>query len=279
MTAWANGIHIIDRSSELLESDPLYAFALDELLCKEAHASGASFCHIWRHPSAFIIGQRDSRLPYAAEAMEWLQENGVVPAIRNSGGAAVPLDLGVVNLSLIFPKELSHHSHFHEDFERMYTLIRHALAFTGLSIEKGEIPGAFCPGDYDLSIAGQKFCGIAQRRQLHAYSVQAFIIASGSGVEKTQFVKDFYELAARDASITDFPQVVNGSTASLEELAQPQLGDEATAAFINAIKQTLSQYRAKRPAKAEYTPLMLPEPAAVRALAQKLRERYKIHNN
>src|SRR5690606_6114427 len=136
--------------TELLESDPLYAFALDELLCKEAQASGASFCHIWRHPSAFIIGQRDSRLPYALEAIDWLQENGVAPAVRNSGGAAVPLDLGVVNLSLIFPKKLSYHSHFHEDFERMYTLIREALAFTGLSVEKGEIQGAFCPGDYDL---------------------------------------------------------------------------------------------------------------------------------
>ena len=41
--AWANSIQIIDRTEDLLETDPLYAFALDELLCKEAHSSGTSF--------------------------------------------------------------------------------------------------------------------------------------------------------------------------------------------------------------------------------------------
>src|SRR5690606_13645136 len=136
----------------------------------------------------------DSRLPHAALATEWLERQHYIPAIRISGGAAVPLDLGVVNISLIFPIDSSAAVHFHQDFEKMYTLIREALSFTGLPIDKGEIQGAFCPGDYDLSIAGRKFCGIAQRRQVHAYSVQAFIIVSGSGAERVQFVKQYYEI-------------------------------------------------------------------------------------
>lgn len=278
--AWANSIQIIDRSEELFESDPLYAFALDDLLCKEAHISGTSFCHLWRHPNAFILGQRDSRLPGVERAKQWLEEQGTIPVVRNSGGAAVPLDPGVVNLSLIFPKATAG-QHFHQDFEKMYTLIRESLSFTGLSIDKGEVQGAFCPGDYDLSISGRKFCGIAQRRQLHAYSVQAFIIASGVGAARTKFVRQFYDLSALDAPITDYPLVTDESTASLEELAH--LGEDATHIFIDAIKRTLTRAQSQTSTslglnydQLEHAPITLPNPETIRAAADKLRKRYSI---
>ena len=219
-------------------------------------------------------------MPGAAQAVDWLKTQDYIPVIRNSGGAAVPLDLGVVNISLIFPKATAQALHFHQDFEKMYTLIRETLSFTGLSIDKGEIQGAFCPGDYDLSIAGRKFCGIAQRRQLHAYSVQAFIIAGGRGAERTQLVRSFYDQAALDASITDYPQVTDNSTASLEELTQ--LDENATRIFIDAIKRTLTQSQAKTANASsidddmqQQAPIILPEPAIVRALANKLRARYR----
>lgn len=277
--AWANSIQIIDRSEELTEADPLYAFALDELLCKQAHVSGTSFCHLWRHPNAFILGQRDSRLPGVTEALQWLETQGVVPIVRNSGGAAVPLDLGTVNISLIFPKATSSNVHFHQDFEKMYELIQEALAFTGLSVDKGEIHGAFCPGDYDLSINGRKFCGIAQRRQLHAYSVQAFVIASGSGAERTQFVRSFYNQAAIDTPLDDYPQVTNESTASLEELTK--LGPDAARIFIDAIKHTLTEAQTISTSgwsndKHVPSPMSLPSPETIREVADKLRKRYSI---
>jgi len=270
MMEWASGIHMIDRSEDLSESDPLYAFALDELLCKEAATSGNSYCHIWRHPQAFIVGQRDSRLPSASDAINDLNEQGFATAVRNSGGAAVPLDLGVVNLSIILSNAASNNAHFHQDFEKMYTLIQEALSFTGVPIHKGEIQGAFCPGDYDLSINGQKFCGIAQRRQVKAYSIQAFIIVSGSGIKRTQLVKDFYQIAAQTAPLHSYPQVHNGSTASLEELAV--LGDDAVHQFVAAIKQTLAPYELKASEKFHS---LLPEPAIVREFAAKLRTRYE----
>ncbi|MCR8660232.1 lipoate--protein ligase family protein [Paenibacillus endoradicis] len=276
---WANSIQIIDRTEELTEADPLYSFALDELLCKQAHVSGASFCHLWRHPNAFILGQRDSRLPDVTSAMEWLESKDYIPVIRNSGGAAVPLDLGTINLSLIFPKATSTNTHFHQDFEKMYELICEALSFTGLSVDKGEIQGAFCPGDYDLSINGRKFCGIAQRRQLHAYSVQAFVITSGCGSARTQLVRHFYDLAAFDSSLDNYPHVTDESTGSLEELAH--LGKDANRIFIDAIKRTLTQVNLTASMslnrdKQVYSPTMLPYPETIRAVAEKLRKRYSV---
>ena len=80
--------------------------------------------------------------------------------------------------------------------------------------------GSFCPGEFDLSIGGHKFCGIAQRRQQLAISVQAFIIVEGLGEEKAALARGFYERAADSASPNDYPVVAPGSMASLSECLQ-----------------------------------------------------------
>ncbi|MEC0209889.1 lipoate--protein ligase family protein, partial [Paenibacillus ehimensis] len=54
---------LLDRSHEFTEQDVLYPFALEELLCKHVGEGGAPLCHLWRHPRAFVMGLRDSRLP------------------------------------------------------------------------------------------------------------------------------------------------------------------------------------------------------------------------
>lgn len=228
---------LLDRMNELGVSDPLHAFAMDELLCRRAGKGGPAICHIWRHPQAFVLGSQDSRLPYAREAMDWLESNGWPVAVRNSGGAAVPLDGGVVNLSLILPGSREGHTGYRYDFETMFALIREALSGTGRLVEKGLIEGAYCPGDYDLSIDGYKFCGIAQRRQVNATIIQAFVVAEGSGRSRAEFVRDFYDIASGGDASLGHPIVVGDSTASLEELAG--LGPMAAFSFAGAVKNIL----------------------------------------
>ncbi|MFC6334526.1 biotin/lipoate A/B protein ligase family protein [Paenibacillus septentrionalis] len=264
IASWASGMSILDRSDQYESYDPLHAFARDELLCKQAASSQATICHIWLHPNAFVLGQRDYRLPLAKQAMEWLRTNNFLPVIRHSGGAAVPLDPGVVNLSLIFPiRETS----FHHDFTMMVQLIQEALAFTGLSVDVGEINGAYCPGDFDLSINGKKFCGIAQRRQLRAFSVQAFINAETSHYNRASLVRQFYERATAGAKATSYPKVTEHSTASLEELAH--LGPQAAQTFITAIKDTLIANGA------QLSNMQQPSNEDVHELAALLKQRYE----
>ncbi|MGO4547120.1 biotin/lipoate A/B protein ligase family protein [Paenibacillus sp. 2TAB23] len=269
-----DNILLLDRTKELGEPDVLYAFALDELLCRTAGKGGPSILHLWRHSQGFVMGLRDSRLPRAAEAERMLQEKGWSTAVRNSGGAAVPLDPGVINLSLIMPKPSVDSFHFHEDFERMYGLIGAALQGTGCNVDKGEIAGAYCPGEFDLSINGFKFCGIAQRRQTHAYTVQAFIVAEGSGEERAQFVKSFYDHAANGAGSNDYPEVMAGSTASLEQLTG--LGTGAGQAFIDAIKQCIVSQQTLEGMRAAEKKLVLPSKEQVQEMASMLRSRYAI---
>ncbi|TXK79334.1 biotin/lipoate A/B protein ligase family protein [Paenibacillus sp. N3.4] len=217
---------VLDRSRIADQQEILYAFALEELLCRVIGKGAPPILHIWRHPRAFVMGLRDSRLPKAAHANAWLRGQGFETAVRNSGGAAVPLDSGVVNVSLLLPKEGGDMEH-RKDFELMVTCIREVMNKMTSAIDQGEVMGSFCPGEFDLSVGGQKFCGIAQRRQQYAIAVQAFIIVEGQGESKAAIAKEFYSRAADLAAPNDYPHVASGSMASLAESLEIPLTAEA----------------------------------------------------
>lgn len=262
------GTLIWDRSHVLDEAEVLYPFALEELLCKLVGEGGAPIVHLWRHPGAFVMGLRDSRLPYAKQAKRWLEEQGYSVAVRNSGGAAVPLDSGVVNVSLVLPKRQGQID-FRHDFETMYGLMRDALQTVEANVAKGEIAGSYCPGDYDLSLFGKKFCGIAQRRQAHAFVVQAFVVVTGSGEEKARLARQFYEIAEGTDS-GQFPDVRSDSMASLQELVGLNDGQR----FIDAVKRTVRDHT--RAAEASWKELKLPDEAQIAEMVVSLKSRYGI---
>lgn len=221
---------IMDRTREPLQGDALYPFALEDLICKHVGLEGLPAIHMWRHSRALIMGLRDRRLPYAKEAMEQFKREGYAVGVRHSGGAAVPLDDGVVNVTLMMPK-MPGDTDFHRDFIRMVYLLEQVLRGLGITFQSGEIPTSYCPGDYDLSVAGRKFCGIAQRRQLKAYAVQAFILVEGNGMARGQIAKAFYEHAlgesetagSGDTIASDVPNVDPNVMISLSEVSGREL--------------------------------------------------------
>ncbi|WP_010273979.1 lipoate--protein ligase family protein [Paenibacillus senegalensis] len=229
----AGGMEAIRLVVSDYDHDPFPAimpFAWDEVMCAQARPGDRPILHVWRHPSAFIIGLRDRRLPKVTEALQWLRNEGRETVVRNSGGAAVPLDSGVINLSLIFPKP-SGRINFHRDFAAMVSLIRETLRGWTDQVQDGEIAGSYCPGDYDLSINGKKFCGIAQRRQANGVVIQAFINVDGQGASRARLAKTFYERAAGGES-GQFPRVTLEHTASLQELIPISTADE----YIQAVR-------------------------------------------
>ena len=210
---------VIDSSAQPLEGDVMFPFAYDEVLCRKV-GDGLlpPVFHLWRHRKAFILGLRDRRLPYAQEGMSVLEQQGFQVTVRNSGGAAVPLDSGVVNISMILPNTAGSLD-FRQDFQSMVSVLSQALDSYTNGVEKGEVSGSYCPGDYDLSIRGKKFCGIAQRRQTRAFVIQAFVNVEGSGESRGEFVKRFYQAASGYSPITGGHPLVQPSTmSSLYEL-------------------------------------------------------------
>jgi octanoyl-[GcvH]:protein N-octanoyltransferase len=277
---WAENMLLLDRANEASERDVSYSFALDELLCKQVGEGGQPICHIWRHPRAFVMGTRDSRLPGAAEACRWLESEGYEVLVRHSGGAAVPLDSDVVNLSLIMPVAgKSVYGGFRDDFERMYALISRTLGGFGATVNKGEVEGSYCPGDYDLHIDGLKFCGIAQRRQVKAMIIQAFVLAGGSGIARAELVKAFYERAGVGAKPGAYPLIVPSTMSSLEErrIFEEQDG-EAAERFRTALHRTFADISsiATSSSNDELVRLRLPHPDVIRSTANLLGSRYPL---
>lgn len=267
---------LLDRTDDIIQPDVLYHFALDELLCRLTGEGGPAICHLWRHPRAFVMGVRDSRLPQASQGEALLRSLGYDTAVRHSGGAAVPLDSGVVNLSLILPfSSKGPAPDFHQDFEIMVELIREALRSTGQRVDTGEIAGAFCPGTFDLSIRGLKFCGIAQRRQRKAFIIQAFIIAQGSGSERARLVRSFYDIAAEAADPKQYPIVEAASTASLEELTNIGNGAAAVQQFIAAVRQVVRNGQSDKDLTGAASRFIMPTAEEIRVMADQMRQRYK----
>lgn len=226
-----SSVRLLDRSSVVLTGDVHEAFAIDEIESERVAAGERPLLHVWRHDKALVLGLRDRRLPQAKEAMNRYVEQGWSVMVRNSGGALVPLDAGVLNLTLIQPNPPGT-VRIHDDFGQMAELIADAVQLVQerADVRTGEIAGAYCPGDYDLSISGVKFCGIAQRRRLGAYAIQAFIVVEGVGASRAAVASEFYRMAeGKD-------RIAVQSMGSLSQL----LGIPVSAKqFADAIKQAV----------------------------------------
>ncbi len=248
-------VYKLDQSNENEMRDVLFPFALEEWWCRHMNQVKVPIIHLWTHPRAFVMGLRDSRLPEARAAKQWLEHQGYHTAVRNSGGLAVPLDAGVLNVSLLLPKTAIQ-MEFHREFFWMTSMIQRVVSswirenrsgeISSEDIRSGEIRGSFCPGEYDMSIGGRKFCGIAQRRLQQAVSVQAFIIVEGDGEVRAEQVKEFYRRATNHLAITGVPEIIPQVTASLSQaLHQPitvsQVADHISRLLAEEGIEVLSQ--------------------------------------
>jgi octanoyl-[GcvH]:protein N-octanoyltransferase len=258
-------IRIIDRSEDLAPHDVRLSFAIEEWWCRHMQSADVPMLHFWRHPRAFVMGLRDSRLSHVSQAKTWLETAGYATAVRHSGGAAVPLDAGVLNVSLLLPKLIGH-VQFHEQFHMMTELIQRAVGSLSGEVEYGEIQGAYCPGEYDLSVAGRKFCGMAQRRLQQAISVQAFINVEGTGKARAEVVEQFYQMASHAEE--DTLHIAPQATASLQELLQQSV---TPARFIRACHQVLLTQGVQ---VEWFDDQVLPPDAQVEALMLEMRNRY-----
>ena len=106
----------------------------------------------------------------------FLKQNNFNVIVRNSGGLAVVLDEGVLNVSLLF-QETEKGIDIDLGYDTMWHLIKEMLRITTLLSK--EIVGSYCPGSYDLSIRDQKFAGISQRRIRGGVAVQIYLCATG----------------------------------------------------------------------------------------------------
>lgn len=215
LPAW----RFVDESIIAQNRSALESFAADDTYC---HLVGQQLSiptiRTWVHQETVVLGIQDHRLPYLSQANELLKNEGYQSIVRNSGGLAVVLDKGVLNISMI----LSEHDHsidISAGYEIMLTFVRYLFPEAGDRIKAYEIEGSYCPGSYDLSIDGLKFAGISQRRLRQGIAVQVYLCIEGSGSQRAELIRKLYETGLQgETTKFKYPNIKPEVMASLTEL-------------------------------------------------------------
>ncbi|RYL95074.1 lipoate--protein ligase family protein [Sporolactobacillus sp. THM7-4] len=232
-TVW----RVIDQSSMEGNFDGRQSFAIDDALCQSAGlGESPATARLWVHQNTVMLGIQDTRLPHLQDALHVLENAGYRYVARNSGGLAVVLDEGVLNLSLIF-SEKERPISIDEAYQTMADFIERTLAPLGIDFEVKEITRSYCPGRYDLSSRGRKFAGISQRRVRRGVAVQIYLCVSGSGPARAAMIRDFYRHGLQgETTRFSYPDIDPNVMASLEEIGGRVL---TVPMMANAIFQTL----------------------------------------
>jgi octanoyl-[GcvH]:protein N-octanoyltransferase len=158
--------------------------------------------------------------------------------VRNSGGLAVVLDEGVLNISLVFP-EGEKAIDINRGYDAMFELTKDMFKDLTSEIEAKEIIGSYCPGSYDLSIGGRKFAGISQRRIRGGVAVQIYLCIDGSGSERAAMVGEFYKRSLQgEQTKFAFPTIDPRVMASLTELTgQPLTVQDVMLRLLTSLKE------------------------------------------
>ncbi|MEM7470803.1 MAG: hypothetical protein AAF340_05570 [Pseudomonadota bacterium] len=96
-----------------------------------------------------------------AQAIKNSADRGWPVALRPTGGGAVPQGPGVDNLALAFNPAKG--TTIEDGYILLTDIIKGGFGTDGNRLEAGDTPGSFCDGAWNLSVAGRKIVGTAQR--------------------------------------------------------------------------------------------------------------------
>ncbi|WP_153730321.1 lipoate--protein ligase family protein [Sporosarcina obsidiansis] len=219
-SAW----RLIDESITARSRSALESFAMDDALCQlVGQQESVPVVRTWVHDRTIVLGIQDHRMPFIQEAIQKIKQNGYQAIVRNSGGLAVVLDEGVLNISLIFSEQKSAID-IPIGYEAMLSFVKLLFPEIDEQIEAYEIVGSYCPGSYDLSVGGKKFAGISQRRLRQGVAVQVYLCVEGSGAERAELIREVYETGLQGQPTKfSYPDIQPHVMASLSEILGAQL--------------------------------------------------------
>lgn len=224
-------IHVYDQSD--MAQEALYQpFAWADVFLREVNRDPKkTILHIWPMEQTLILGMLDRRLPYCEEAIKVIRDHGYRAVVRNVGGLAVIADAGILNFSFVLPKSESEKISITSAYELMYCFIQKVINRFPAVVNHFEVHDSYCPGDYDLSINGKKFAGIAQRRFKNGIMISIYLSVTGDQNRRGELVKQFYEHGLKNETTSfQFPKVNPQSMANLSDLLNVSL-------TVNDVKQ------------------------------------------
>lgn len=246
----------IDQSISNQDENPLVSFAMDDTLCQlVGQLQSPPIVRTWVHKNTVVLGIQDHRLPYVQDGLAFLAQNHYKSIVRNSGGLAVVLDEGVLNISIVVSEKEANIS-IKDGYEMMFQFIKMLFPEVSHKIEAYEIVGSYCPGSYDLSINGKKFAGISQRRIRDGIAVQIYLCIEGSGSRRAELIKTFYEVSLKNVETKfQYPNINPKVMASLSELLNDEITVQDTVFRVQQLLQSVSENVIYQPLNMEETEL------------------------
>ncbi|PIC57746.1 octanoyltransferase [Sporosarcina sp. P12(2017)] len=232
----------IDESISARNRSALESFAMDDTLCQlVGQQQSVPVVRTWVHDKTIVLGIQDHRMPFIQQAMEGIEQHGYQSIVRNSGGLAVVLDEGVLNISLIFSEQKSSID-IPVGYEAMLSLVQLLFPELGERIEAYEIVGSYCPGSYDLSVDGKKFAGISQRRLRQGIAVQVYLCIEGSGSERAEIIREIYEKGLQGQPTKfSYPVIKPDTMASLSEILDTHLTVNEVVIRLQVLLRSLTE--------------------------------------
>lgn len=189
--------------------------------------------HFWTTSPTVILGLQDQRLNNLQAGLDFLEDKKYIYYVRNSGGLGVVTDPEVLNFTLFLPHK--DNLSIDDAYGKMYSIMKETFSD---QLKTGEVTRSYCPGTFDLSIDGKKIAGISQRRSGDAVAIMAYISITGDQKERSQLMKDFYEISNYPVhEKIDFPNIDVHCMENLDILTQQPL---TVATAKQKILQTLT---------------------------------------
>lgn len=138
---------------------------------------------LWRpSDSALVMPRRLSRLAgftaadISCAALRW------PIALRDTGGEPVPQSAAVLNVALAYvvPLEDDEQARIETAYLRLCEPICQWLRGMGLQPGLGEVPGAFCDGRFNVTLARRKLVGTAQRWRRRTADNRLVVLVHGA---------------------------------------------------------------------------------------------------
>lgn len=243
----------VDIITNLLKRTPIYVFDDSEKFAEQLYQPFAwgdvflravndnpeqSILHIWPMSDTLILGMLDRRLPYCDDAIKTVRTHGYRAVVRNVGGLAVVADTGVLNFSFVLPKRNDEKISINDAYRLMYEFITQMFSAYGKEIKHFTVENSYCPGEYDLSIDGKKFAGIAQRRFKDGISISIYLSVCGNQQKRGELVREFYKDGKQGEQTNyAFPEVDPSTMMNLSELLDVNLTvEDAKKLLLDTLK-------------------------------------------
>jgi octanoyl-[GcvH]:protein N-octanoyltransferase len=177
------------------------------LLREVALGKRSETLRLYRPDDVVAFSTTDLRRPGFGRAVSAARSAGFDAALRLAGGSAAVFTTASLAFAWCAP-EADERSGIRARFARIAEWIARALRRLGVDARVGEVPGAYCPGDWSVNARGErKLAGVGQRLVRGAAHTGGVIVVGGSDRVRAVLVPVYaaldYEFAPASAGAID----------------------------------------------------------------------------